>query len=387
MTTPHSAWDALSWKEQDNKWTAGCRWLQSWYRDTELGIGPGEQSKERPHRLVASMLPLGSDRKLNFLSDEILAVVDARLEDGTHSGIIEKDRLFRNLLSSQPASFNLFAPFVTDPTALVPWIRTLDGTADRIDRILFEWAPDPRLHFDGGSAFDVFIEYSSSGEPCFLGVECKYAENLGASSIRVREPYVEFTTTSSAWRDGAARRLDVARLRQFWLNILLAQSLVEREQRFRRGSVVIVACNADVSAREATALVRAELETPDAWLRWSPYEDVLSAVQGHESWSAAFRRRYLDFIPVRHLLAADDPRVAERHSGVDGLHDLSVVAQRVTGEGSILEQILTATADGQLGIAESLDFEGLNARAAEVAVDLKVWRQAASAIWQRPTDI
>jgi hypothetical protein len=382
MSIDDALWDHPGWKERDTPWTAGCRWLQSWWRANQLRLPPGELSAKRRGRFVASMLPLGTDRAANFFGTDVLAAFDSRLAEGNHSGIINEDRLLRNLLSSRPTCFNLFGPFVADPSLLLDWVKTIDPEAERVDRVRFEWAPNRKLHFGGGSAFDAFVEYTARGRR-FLGVECKYAEDLEASSIAVRPPYIEFTEASSEWREGASRRLDVARLRQLWLNTLLAQSLIEREDSYERGTVVVVACAADRTAREATALVRGELHKPDAWLCWSPYEEVIASVRGHDAWAAWFRRRYLDFTPIRHLLRDDDPRVQpDDEPTVRGLHDLLAIGQRVTGEGSVLEQIVNALTDRRMPGASTVDLDGLNARAAQLAVDLKTWRQAAYDVWQ-----
>jgi hypothetical protein len=38
--------------------------------------------------------------------------------------------------------------------------------------------------FGGGSAFDAFVSYEAQAESRFVGVECKYAEDLSKSSIK-----------------------------------------------------------------------------------------------------------------------------------------------------------------------------------------------------------
>ena len=320
-------WDASVWKERDTGWAAGCRWLQSWWRENRLNLDPGEHSEGRPDRLVSSMLPIAAERDRNFLNREILAAVDARIDEGNHSGIIEKDRLFRNLLSSQPACFNLFGPFVTDPSLLLDWVKSIDVETVSVDLVRFEWAPNRKNHFDGGSAFDAVIEYSASGRR-FLAIECKYAENLATSSINVRDPYRTFTENSDHWRTGATRRLDVTHLRQFWLNVLLAQSLVERENVYERGIVLIVACASDSSARTATGLVRSELHEPDRWLRWMPYESILEHAPSQGLWAEHFRSRYLNFTPVAHMLADDDERISRPEPpDLGGLDELNTIGQ------------------------------------------------------------
>jgi len=307
------SWDDRRWVESDTPWAAGCRWLQSWWRAQVLNALPGPKSSSGG-KLVCSMLPLDIGQAANFLGADIEAAVAARLSEGGHSGIIAKDRLYRNLLSSQPMCFNLFGPFVKHPDHLIEWVRTLDDSAVKVRRIRFEWAPERCSHFDGGSAFDAFVEYTAStGGERFIGVECKYAENLERSTIKLRNVYGDYTAGSANWRDGASARLSAKHLRQFWLNTLLAQSLVDRGGgTYESGLVVVVAAAADRSADEATASVRSDLIEADRWLRWCPYESVLDATAGHDQWRQMFAKRYLDFGPVNHLLAANDPRQSVR---------------------------------------------------------------------------
>lgn len=296
-------WDDPAWREPDNPWTASCRWLQAWWRTHELHAKPGPISKENS-RLVASMLAFDAPPGSNFLSPEIRDAIVARLAEGNHSGIIAKDRLLRNLLSSQPTCFNLFGPFVSRPAALTDWVRWLDPLASQATAVRFEWAPPREEHFDGGSAFDAFIEYvTASGGRRFVGVECKYAEDLQRTSIEVRDVYTSFTNASGNWRAGASTRLNAKHLRQFWLNTLLAESLAMRGNGgYETGLAVVVAAGADRSAAETTDAVRAELADPDSRLKWSSYEDVLARVDGFHDWKDRFTRRYLDLRPVEHLL-------------------------------------------------------------------------------------
>ncbi|MEQ1731755.1 MAG: hypothetical protein ABL982_25565, partial [Vicinamibacterales bacterium] len=278
------------------------------WRHHELQMPPGPRSRKTAG-LVCSMLPL-DHRDRNFLDDSIAAAAAARLVETHGSGIITKDRLYRNLLSSQPTCFNLFGRFVSHPDALLGWVRTLDPDAVSIEQVRLEWAPERGTHFDGGSAFDAFVAYRTGrGGQRFVGVECKYAEDLRRSSIDVRKVYKDFTARSALWKDGASERLDTNRLKQFWLNTLLGQSLATRGEDFESGLTVVVAGAADRSAAAATDEVRAELVDPNRWLRWYPYEQVLTTIDGHDEWKSQFHRRYLDFGPVRHRLADGDPRL------------------------------------------------------------------------------
>lgn len=233
--------------------------------------------------------------------------------------------------------FNLFGHFQEQPerNALLGWVRRHDAAASKITRVEIEWAPPSKEHFGGGSAFDAFVEYEIEGDHLgFLAVECKYHEHLPRTDVKsVRATYREFTEAHGLWSRGACKRLDRTGLRQFWLNTLLAQSLLRTGQ-YASARSVIIACAEDRSARDACAAVRSELTDPHT-LAWDPWEAVVASIDGHDAWRDLFVSRYLDFRPVTHVLADGDPRRTPRVSVVTAL----AIAIRVLGDGSVLEQL------------------------------------------------
>lgn len=86
------------------------RELQSWYREYVLALEPGLDRSEG--REVHSRLPheaVQDEPTLNFLlNSDIEAAARQRLGTKGWGGIINPDRLYRDLLSSQPLCFNLF---------------------------------------------------------------------------------------------------------------------------------------------------------------------------------------------------------------------------------------------------------------------------------------
>lgn len=318
------------------------------------------------------MLPLDSDPDHQFLTVAAGDAVTERLAEGQHSGIITRDRLYRNLLSSQPLAFNLFGPFRAEPEGLLGWVASIDVEATDVTGVRFEWAPPKDQHFGGGSAFDVFVNYRAGDRNRFLGVECKYAEDLRASGIKVRNTYRDFTVQHPDWRSGAADRLDKPHLRQFWLNTLLTQSLANSGD-YETGTCVVLTCAADSAAWNAVDEVRAQLVHPDEWLRWASYEEVLGLTSPTDlNWADVFARRYLDFGPVSHLLDAEDPRKAdgaeEELAGAPSF--LLAMGGRVLGGGSVIEQVIEAHSEGRLrpGPPSRSD---LSARARRLAEDLR----------------
>jgi hypothetical protein len=65
--------------------------------------------------------------KKNFLSEEIVSEVEKALElqGKAGSGIMDKDRLYNNLLSSQPLAFNFFGFFRANPDITQQFIQTI----------------------------------------------------------------------------------------------------------------------------------------------------------------------------------------------------------------------------------------------------------------------
>ena len=286
-------WDSPHWHEpSDDRWRRRLRRHQGWWRATHTDLGPGPvKGGTRP---VVSMLPHGVGLTPNLLTDQAVEAAEeslTRLEGKSGRGLIDRDRLERNLLSSQPLAFNLFGHLRATPDALLPWVRTIDAAASVVTAVKLEIAPT-RTPI-GGSAFDAFVTYvRTDGSQGFLGIECKYAETLAAAQ---REPAGEkyrAATERSAWKVGASDALDEPGLRQFWYNTLLMQ-LVERAGEHGAGRSVVVACADDDKAREATQRVAEQL-SDESTLVFSSIEHVVAAVHGHDDWKRKFGARYLE---------------------------------------------------------------------------------------------
>jgi hypothetical protein len=370
-------WDDPELREpRDTDWAAGCRLLQTWWREEVLGLDHyGPAKKAKPGRLVGSMLPSDAGKGSNFLDPVVHQEVDARL-DQKGSRRVSKDRLRRDLLSSDALAFNLFAYLEHHPKALLAWIKSLGIDAIQILDVRLDWAPPRKRHFDGDTSFDAAVFYrTGAGALGLVGVECTYADDLAADDVEPKDLYLQGTRTNGHWRAGAAEALQQPHLTQLWLNTLLVQSCVEQgEDEVTEAVMVMLAMGADDRALEATARVRSELVQPDRWLTWCSYEDVLDAAEGTglvTDWAAAFRRRYLDFTPVTRQLAESDRRGSgidhrtaiderARRSFLKALTEAEWMAERVLGKGTPVDQIANnplqnVTALGLLTLARRLE--------------------------------
>ena len=379
-------WDDPQWAEKENSWAAGFRWLQSWWRETELGLPPGPNVSSRNNRPVASNLPDDADWTAAFLTREAAETAKRLATGHTGPGIAEAERLRRSLLTSQGVAINAFAPLEAYPELLRRWAQDATGAdlshVERVD-VRYEWAPDPAVHFRSGSAFDVFLDLRHGSARSFVAVEVKYAEHLASQAPRLRDDkYGEFTRLSPSWVDGAEDTLLGKSTRQLWINALLAESLLERgTEGYTAGWSVVLTCGADSVAREATTTVAAlQTDVPTVPVSWSCFELLLDAtteVEALDEWRTAFRRRYLDLTPVATKLAPDDPRLSPVDPAQEALLALraawttaAAIAERVLGDGSVIEQHLLGP-DGRVPSITQLD------RAArQLGIAMEALRQA-----------
>ena len=178
----------------DSEFAREARLLQSKWR-VEKGY---------PIGTTASGSPMGNyiertyaeKHKVNLLTDNIRKIAGIELEEAKKTGaLIQEDRLWGNMLSSQPLCFNLFGEMHFDldlATAFFKESFPSSGIA-RITAVRFEQSPgrgDKKLTGDH-SAFDVFVEYDSTkGRKGFIGIEVKYAETLREGADKAEKTFL-----------------------------------------------------------------------------------------------------------------------------------------------------------------------------------------------------
>ncbi|MCL2682745.1 MAG: hypothetical protein FWE63_04570 [Bacteroidales bacterium] len=140
------------------------------------------------------------DRLINFMGNErLMKDVDKELKEILERGrLTEEERLFTNLLSSQPLAFNIFLP--------LKWHNFSVGTA--VFKELFPFLNikhlvDIKMEYVRGdekgkngrttidrSCFDVFVEYeNNNNEIGGIGIEVKYTEPFSQSDYWNRTDY------------------------------------------------------------------------------------------------------------------------------------------------------------------------------------------------------
>ena len=281
----------------DSAFQRRARLLQAlWREEHHLPIGV---HRGRP---LGSRIDLAHGRQTlaAFLTDGIRAVVrEAVLGAGrARDQVIFEDRLFANLLSSQPLCFNLFGELARDLDLATRVLRELEPGIARVTSITFEHSPsrgDPRFTGDR-SAFDTFVTYASErGGRGFLGVEVKYHEALGDEPASHRARYDELADAMACFvPDRAALR--AAPLQQIWRDHLLAGALLAGGE-YDEGAFVLLSPRANVACERALDRYRAHVSS-DATFRTWHLEDFarhLARATDEAPWTAELEDRYVAF--------------------------------------------------------------------------------------------
>ena len=175
----------------DSSFVAKCRKLQSIYR-YEIGeeIHPYTDRNGNVH-YYGNYISGGETPKdgcwKNFLTEYAFKHAEDRVNNRKKYETIEKDRLFNNLLSSQPMAFNLFCPLrkmlTESPETATRVIKAaLPGyPIHEVMGVELEFIPGNYRDLTGDkSAMDAIIRFKDKdGRDGFIAVETKYSENLG----------------------------------------------------------------------------------------------------------------------------------------------------------------------------------------------------------------
>lgn len=188
----------------DNGFQRRARLLQALWRE-ERGLPIGERRAGIP---LGSRLPkaYAVETGVNLMTPA--AIEAARREVGTMragSGQkIDEDRLWANLLSSQPLAFNLFADLGLDVALASRVFRRLwPARVAEVTKIGFEYSPgrSSAKYTADRTAFDVYAEHTTpSGGRGFIGLEVKYHEALTDAPAEHRARYDEVTRAMGCFK-------------------------------------------------------------------------------------------------------------------------------------------------------------------------------------------
>ncbi len=288
----------------DTEFRAYARLQQSKWR-TEKGFAMG---KSQNGTYYGNYLTTEDTKKQkNFLTDNIRHQVDKAIENKDSKSIIDEERLFTNLLSSQPLCFNLFGELAVDLKLATSFFKEIfPNKIGQVVNILFEhskWREDKRFTGDK-SAFDVFVEYEQDNKKGFIGIEVKYAESLReedtATSQRIFEAhkseYLRWTN-GEIFKPDSIELLSKPPLCQIWRDHLLAISVLGNRV-YDEGIFVFLYPKGNIQCEHGVKMYNELLISDDPYMtKFYPthlddYINTLHCLIG-TNWTAELKNRYL----------------------------------------------------------------------------------------------
>lgn len=217
----------------DSKFVAKCRALQSVYR-VECGEAIRPYIGRDRTYYFGNYIDRGEESGANFLEDYIYVYARSRVAYKKPFETINSDRLFNNLLSSQPMAFNLFCPLrkmlcesVEKTTRLLQ--QALPGfDIERVTDVDLEFIPDNHSELTGDrSAMDAIIRFvDSASRESFIAIETKYSENLGANEASNKDISMRLIKELGCFRCDIEDRIKSSKIKlsQIYRNFLLSEA-------------------------------------------------------------------------------------------------------------------------------------------------------------------
>ncbi|MBE6276671.1 MAG: hypothetical protein E7096_10105 [Bacteroides sp.] len=217
----------------DSKFVAKCRLLQSIYR-VEIGEDEGYIQRGSKRYFYGNYIMNGDKTGKNFLEDYIFDYAKKRVNNRKHYETINEERLFNNLLSSQPMAFNLFCPLIKmleeDESSTTDILRAAlpDYNIKKVMKIDLEFIPDNFKELTNDlTAMDAIIEFTDNESiPSFIAIETKYSENLGVNEASRKGKGKETITSLGIFRTEIKERIEnkEVNLTQIYRNFLLSET-------------------------------------------------------------------------------------------------------------------------------------------------------------------
>lgn len=292
---------------------------QSRWRHEVLGLPAGRPSLQVRERYptLGNYLPESYDGKTateagwNLMSDEARTYTRERLEVLARAGgLAEPDRLWRNMLSSQPLAFSIAGHLRAYPGAAVTMFAELTGlpvvALDRLgepgddyvlDGIDAEWSP-PREHHTGDrSGFDLAaILRLDDGARVLISIEVKYVDSFSRKRLDAARYQKHLTAVGLSAADTAV--IVDAGGSQLLRSVLLTSSVQRRglrgETTIARSITAVLARADDTSASNAVRVIAKRVPESEV-VGWSHAEllDAAARQPFLAEWADQMRRRYL----------------------------------------------------------------------------------------------
>lgn len=280
------------------------RYQQAAWREAcghPIGTQPIIPRDGRSARLLGSRLPLdyAQETGANFLTSAARNAVEVRLAETEPHQMLDRQRLWADLLSSMPLCFNLFGDLAADRDLADSAVQALWPDAPgRVLEVRFEHSPgrlDP-AYLGNLSAFDAaFVLQLDEGRSGVVAVETNYHEWAKPETAKPErlERYQAVADQAGIFVADVGDIVDGTGLLQVWLDHLLVLSMLQHHSgRWAWGRFVLVHPEGNNDFVEVCQQYR-ELLVDGSSFDAVTLEELLDAAVLPPASTAAFRERYL----------------------------------------------------------------------------------------------
>lgn len=289
---------------QDPPFRSWFRLKQSVFRE-KMGWECGRGGSDR--RPIGNYLAARyADQGENFLNRDILTGVHTRLGLREPREVILKDRLFRNMLTSQTLCFNLFIPQMRDNAlATKIWKALLPSQVRVVTAVKIEHSPgrgDPAYGLGDHSAFDAYVEYTNlDGSHGKIAIETKYTDSFSPPGSQLNERQQEILRRSRLYHDRGRKELGAMPTQQLYRTHLLAESLRTKECPHILYAVFHAEGDQECAQLlpEYVSALNPEIDINEVFLPCT-LERICQLIEpeladSNSDWLNSFRERYLDW--------------------------------------------------------------------------------------------
>jgi hypothetical protein len=298
-----------AYESADNRFRSAARLRQALLREQQgWPIGEYRTARGTRRKLGSYVNSTAGTKAVNFITPEVARLVRREVAYREEGALIDEGRLWTNLLSSAPATFNVLGPMKLNLRLATAVLRSIcPDFVRRVTAILFEHSParsHPAFTHDR-TAFDALgkceTRYGSHG---FVAIELKYSESMTEPPARVRPRYDVLSRTSGLYRDPDHPALRQNPLQQLWRQHMLAAAMVQNGL-YSTGRFILVAPTFNTQVAEAVCLYRQHLtDDPPVDFDAVSLETVIAAIKraGADDIGDLLHDRYCNFDPVDALI-------------------------------------------------------------------------------------
>lgn len=295
----------------DNRFTAVARLLQAlWREERNLPIG-SHSTPNGQKRVLGSRLDRDSSMKgMNFLTENIAKLVYREYVYQEIGALIDEERLWTNMLSSQPLCFNLFGPLKLNEEKADRFFKHLfPDYVGKVEGVYFEHSPgrgDPDYTHDH-TAFDVFVECTTvEGESGHIAIEVKYSESMSEGAAQLKPRYDILSQQTGLYKEPDALTLRESPLQQLWREHMLSRAMIQNG-RYSTGRFVMISPSQNHLCTRAVSAYKKHLASSDSvtsGFQAVSLEDCIDAYRaiGDLDMAHALHGRYLDFGRVEEVI-------------------------------------------------------------------------------------